>query len=172
MAYGPHAIVLVVGTAGVAARHLVLPITIGIVVLLGRLVISYRQVIDGYPDGGGAYAVCRANLGAGAAQVAAASLVVDYTLTVVVLHRRRFIDAFEHREHDYDPIIVLILVIQPDQWYQRIFHNQSDLVLSAALRDRPELAVARLPVTTNSSGSSAPSRRPGTSPGTVTTVRR
>ena len=84
VAYGPEAIVLVVGTAGVAALHLVLPITIAIVLLLGLLVISYRQVIDGYPHGGGAYAVSRANLGVGASQVAAASLVVDYTLTVAV----------------------------------------------------------------------------------------
>ena len=84
VAYGPEAIVLVLGTAGVAALHLVLPITIAIVGLLALLVISYRQVIDGYPHGGGAYAVSRANLGTGAAQVAAASLVVDYTLTVAV----------------------------------------------------------------------------------------
>jgi amino acid transporter len=84
VAYGPEAIVLVLGTAGVAALHLVLPITITIVALLGLLVVSYRQVIDGYPQGGGAYAVSRANLGAGASQVAAASLVVDYTLTVAV----------------------------------------------------------------------------------------
>jgi amino acid transporter len=84
VAYGPEAIVLVLGTAGVAALHLVLPITITIVALLALLVTSYRQVIDGYPHGGGAYAVSRANLGTGAAQVAAASLVVDYTLTVAV----------------------------------------------------------------------------------------
>jgi amino acid transporter len=84
VAYGPEAIVLVLGTAGVAALHLVLPITIAIVALLALLVTSYRQVIDGYPHGGGAYAVSRANLGTGAAQVAAASLVVDYTLTVAV----------------------------------------------------------------------------------------
>ncbi len=84
VAYGPEAIVLVLGTAGVAALHLVLPITVAIVALLALLVISYRQVIDGYPHGGGAYAVSRANLGTGASQVAAASLVVDYTLTVAV----------------------------------------------------------------------------------------
>jgi amino acid transporter len=84
VAYGPEAIVLVLGTAGVAALHLVLPITVTIVALLALLVTSYRQVIDAYPMGGGAYAVSRANLGIGAAQVAAASLVVDYTLTVAV----------------------------------------------------------------------------------------
>ena len=61
-----------------------LPITGVILVLLAILVFSYRQVIDAYPGGGGAYAVSRANLGAGPSLVAAASLVVDYTLTVAV----------------------------------------------------------------------------------------
>jgi len=84
VAYGPEAIVLVLAAAGASALHLILPITIAIVALLVLLVISYRQVIDGYPQGGGAYAVSRANLGAGVAQVAAASLIVDYTLTVAV----------------------------------------------------------------------------------------
>jgi amino acid transporter len=41
-------------------------------------------VIEAYPGGGGAYAVSRANLGAAASRLAAASLVVDYTLTVAV----------------------------------------------------------------------------------------
>jgi amino acid transporter len=84
VAYGPEAIVLVLATAGVAALHLILPITLAIVFLLAVLVTSYRQVIDGYPHGGGAYAVSRANLGAGLSQLAAASLIVDYTLTVAV----------------------------------------------------------------------------------------
>jgi amino acid transporter len=84
VAYGPQAIMIVLATAGVAALHLVLPVTIAIVALLVLLVTSYRQVIDGYPQGGGAYAVSRANLGKGVAQLAAASLIVDYTLTVAV----------------------------------------------------------------------------------------
>jgi amino acid transporter len=84
VAYGPEAIIVVLAVAGVTALHLVLPITITIVALLAILVFSYRQVIDAYPNGGGAYAVSRANLGHGASLVAAASLVVDYTLTVAV----------------------------------------------------------------------------------------
>ena len=55
-----------------------------LVVLLVILVLSYRQVIEAYPDGGGSYAVSKANLGAGASHLAGASLVVDYTLTVAV----------------------------------------------------------------------------------------
>jgi amino acid transporter len=84
VAYGPEAIILVLAVGGAGALHLVLPITIAIVGLLAILVFSYRQVIDAYPMGGGAYAVSRANLGPHVSLVAAASLVVDYTLTVAV----------------------------------------------------------------------------------------
>jgi amino acid transporter len=84
VAYGPEAIIVVLALAGGGALHLVLPITIATVVLLAILVISYRQVIDAYPGGGGAYAVSRENLGAKASLVAGGSLIVDYTLTVAV----------------------------------------------------------------------------------------
>ncbi len=84
MAYGPEAIIVVVALAGAGALHLVLPITVAIVVLLAILVFSYRQVIDAYPGGGGAYAVSRDNFGPGASLVAGAALIVDYTLTVAV----------------------------------------------------------------------------------------
>ncbi len=84
VAYGPEAIILVLAVGGAGALHLILPITIAIVALLAILVFSYRQVIDAYPMGGGAYAVSRANLGTGTSLVAAAALVVDYTLTVAV----------------------------------------------------------------------------------------
>src|SRR5580658_11216744 len=65
VAYGPEAILVVLAVAGAGALHLILPVTIAIVCLLGILVFSYRQVIDAYPSGGGAYAVSRANLGHG-----------------------------------------------------------------------------------------------------------
>jgi amino acid transporter len=84
VAYGPEAILVVLAVAGAGALHLILPVTIAIACLLGILVFSYRQVIDAYPSGGGAYAVSRANLGHGVSQLAAASLIVDYTLTVAV----------------------------------------------------------------------------------------
>jgi amino acid transporter len=84
VAYGPEAIIVVLATAGATALHLVLPITIVIVVLLAILVFSYCQVIAAYPGGGGAYAVSRDNFGAHVSLVAAAALVVDYTLTVAV----------------------------------------------------------------------------------------
>jgi amino acid transporter len=84
VAYGPEAILLVLAVAGAGALHLIVPITIAIVVLLAILVISYRQVIDAYPHGGGAYAVSRDNFGPQVSKVAGAALIVDYTLTVAV----------------------------------------------------------------------------------------
>ncbi|HEY3651582.1 MAG TPA: APC family permease [Streptosporangiaceae bacterium] len=84
VAYGPEAIIAVLAVAGARALHLVLPVTAAIVVLLGILVFSYRQVIDAYPGGGGAYAVSLDNFGPRVSLVAAAALVVDYTLTVAV----------------------------------------------------------------------------------------
>jgi amino acid transporter len=84
VAYGPEAILVVLAAAGAGALQAMLPITVAIVVLLAILVFSYRQVIDAYPGGGGAYAVSRENFGAGVSQLAAASLIVDYTLTVAV----------------------------------------------------------------------------------------
>jgi amino acid transporter len=84
VAYGPEAIVLVLAAAGASALRLTLPITLAIVVLLAVLVVSYSQVIAAHPDGGGAYAVAKENLGATVSLLAAASLVVDYVLTVAV----------------------------------------------------------------------------------------
>jgi amino acid transporter len=84
VAYGPEAIVIVLMTAGAAALDYTLPVTIAIVVLLSVLVISYRQVIEAFPTGGGAYAVAKAHLGRTPSLVAAGSLVVDYILNAAV----------------------------------------------------------------------------------------
>jgi amino acid transporter len=84
VAYGPEAIVLVLAAAGTAALRLTLPVTVAIAGLLAVLVVSYCQVIAVHPDGGGAYAVGKKDLGATVSLLAAASLVVDYVLTVAV----------------------------------------------------------------------------------------
>src|SRR5580700_9125467 len=84
VAYGPQALIIVLATAGAAALHYTLPVPVAIVLLLTVLVISYRQVIAAFPNGGGAYAVAKAHLGAKPSLVAAASLVVDYILNAAV----------------------------------------------------------------------------------------
>ncbi|HEY2771751.1 MAG TPA: APC family permease [Solirubrobacteraceae bacterium] len=84
VAYGPEAMVLVLVAAGASALQYTVPLTIVITAMLVLLVISYSQVIEAHPDGGGAYAVAKRNLGRWPALLAAASLVVDYVLTVAV----------------------------------------------------------------------------------------
>src|ERR1700723_3450782 len=84
VAYGPEAILVVLVAAGAAGLHYSLPVTGAIIVLLTALVVSYRQVIEAFPNGGGAYAVSKAHLGTQASLVAAASLIVDYVLNAAV----------------------------------------------------------------------------------------
>jgi amino acid transporter len=84
VAYGPEAILVVLVTAGTAALRYSLPVTGAIVVLLAALIFSYRQVIEAFPNGGGAYAVSQRHLGRVPSLVAAASLIVDYVLNAAV----------------------------------------------------------------------------------------
>lgn len=70
--------------AGHPIFGLSVPVAIGICILLVLLSLSYRQTILAYPTGGGAYIVAHDNLGEIPAQVAGASLLVDYILTVAV----------------------------------------------------------------------------------------
>ena len=84
VAYSTEAILLVLLAAGTIATGYLIPIVIGITALLGILTLSYRQTIHAYPSGGGAYIVAKDNLGNSAGLVAAASLLVDYILTVAV----------------------------------------------------------------------------------------
>ena len=55
-----------------------------IILLLFILMISYRQTIEHYPNGGGAYIVAKANLGILPGVIAGAALAMDYILTVSV----------------------------------------------------------------------------------------
>jgi amino acid transporter len=84
VAYGPEAIVLALVAAGTGALSAVLPIAVVITAMLAILVVSYTQVIAAHPEGGGAYSVAKANLGRWPSLLAAASVVVDYVLTVAV----------------------------------------------------------------------------------------
>lgn len=86
-AYATEEILLVLLLAAGASTHVFnwsIPIAIAISALVLIVALSYSQVIRGYPNGGGSYAVARANLGTLPALLAGASLVVDYTLTVAV----------------------------------------------------------------------------------------
>ncbi|GGM96750.1 hypothetical protein GCM10009721_24340 [Terrabacter tumescens] len=84
VAYATEAILKVLTLGGLAYLYLAPWIAAAVVVLLVAVVLSYRQVVMAYPSGGGSYEVVRENLGQRAAMVVAASLMVDYVMTVAV----------------------------------------------------------------------------------------
>ena len=82
VAYATEEILRVLVLAG--ALNLVSPIAFVIASILAVVVFSYRQTLFAYPSGGGAYIVAKENLGETPALIAAASLLIDYILTVAV----------------------------------------------------------------------------------------
>jgi amino acid transporter len=83
-AYASEEIMRVLVLAGIGALTLTMPITLAIIAILAIVVLSYRQVIRAYPNGGGSYVVAHENLGPLAGLTAAAALLTDYILTVAV----------------------------------------------------------------------------------------
>jgi amino acid transporter len=84
VAYATEEILRVLTIGGVAALSLVTPIGAIIATVMIVVVFSYRQTIHAYPSGGGAYIVAKDNLGRLPSLIAAASLLIDYILTVSV----------------------------------------------------------------------------------------
>src|SRR5689334_23700827 len=84
VAYATEEILRVLILVGPAALSVANPIAFVIATILAVVVFSYQQTIHAYPTGGGAYIVARENLGEMPALIAAASLLIDYVLTVAV----------------------------------------------------------------------------------------
>jgi len=84
VAYATEEILLVLVLAGATALTWSSGIAVAIGLLLLIVTVSYRQTIQAYPAGGGAYLVSKDNLGVPAGLVAGAALLIDYVLTVSV----------------------------------------------------------------------------------------
>jgi amino acid transporter len=84
VAYATEAILITLVAAGTQHLGLTLFICLAIVALLAIVTLSYRQTIPAYPNGGGSYIVAHENLGMLPGLTAAASLMIDYVLTVSV----------------------------------------------------------------------------------------
>jgi amino acid transporter len=84
VAYATGEIMIVLLSASLASKNLVLPISAAIALLMAIVVASYRQTVRAYPSGGGAYIVSKDNLGVLPGLIAAAALLVDYMMTVIV----------------------------------------------------------------------------------------
>lgn len=77
-------LIVLVPAIGVASFGPLLGIAGVIIALLAILVFCYREVIDAYPQGGGAYSVAKHDLGRLPSLVSASALIVDYILTIAV----------------------------------------------------------------------------------------
>lgn len=81
---GQEILFALIPAIGILAYSQLTFISAGIIGLLILLTFSYRQTIDNYPNGGGAFIVAKDNLGEIAGVTAGAALSVDYILTVAV----------------------------------------------------------------------------------------
>ncbi len=81
---GEEILLVLVPVLGMASFKFFLPVVGAIIALLAILVFCYRQTIDAYPQGGGAYIVANENLGEKYGLVAGAALIIGYILTVAV----------------------------------------------------------------------------------------
>ncbi len=84
VAYATEASLLALIAGGSGNLWVELPIGLAIIALLAIVALSYSQTIPAYPNGGGSYIVAKDNLGRLPGLVAAASLLIDYVLTVSV----------------------------------------------------------------------------------------
>lgn len=110
---GQEVLMVLLPVIGVAAYSKLSIISIAIIGLLLILMLSYRQIIDSYPNGGGAFIVAKENLGIIAGVTAGAALSVDYILTVAVSISsgvEQFTTAFESFK-PYTVLIACLLVI-------------------------------------------------------------
>ena len=81
---GEEILLVLIPVIGMASFSKFMPIVAAIICLLAILVFCYRQTIEAYPSGGGAYIVASDNLGERIGLIAGGSLIMDYILTVAV----------------------------------------------------------------------------------------
>lgn len=112
---GQEMLLVLIPALAVAAYAQMAVLSWCIIGLLIILMISYRQTIDCYPAGGGAFIVAKENLGSTAGMVAGAALSVDYILTVAVSISsgvEQITSAFrELRPYSVTIAIVLVIVL-------------------------------------------------------------
>jgi amino acid transporter len=83
-AYATEEIMRVLAIAGIGALNYTEPLALVVIVVLAVVIVAELRVIYAYPRGGGSYQVATENLGILPGLVAAAALLIDYTLTIAV----------------------------------------------------------------------------------------
>jgi len=107
---------------------------------LSHEVVAVSVILDAGGDGDSRERILEEEWVAWAPGVPLNVLRTDYASVVEPI--LSFID--DLREHQDKQIVVLIPVVIPDRVRYRFLHNQIDLVLSSALRSRPDVVVARV----------------------------
>lgn len=82
--YAPDEILYVLLLAGSLGYAYIMQVSAVIILLLASIFMVYRKAIQKYPQGGGSYTIAKAYLGKKFGLLAAASLTLDYILTVAV----------------------------------------------------------------------------------------
>jgi amino acid transporter len=82
--YADQEIYLGLIVAGSIGLSQAIPIALVITALLAILALSYTQIVQTYPSGGGSYEVARKTLGTVPGLMAAGALIVNYLLNVAV----------------------------------------------------------------------------------------
>ena len=108
--YANQEIYLGLVIAGTVGLSYAFPIALTITVLLAILALSYYQIIQGYPCGGGSYAVARSTLGPVPGLIAAAALITNYLLCVAV-SLTTGVDAIASAFHEFWPYRVLLSLL-------------------------------------------------------------
>jgi len=114
VAYATEEILIPLSLFATAAMAWSMPIALAVGVLLFILTLSYRQTIDAYPGGGGAYTVAKENIGTSAGLVAGGALLIDYLLTVAVSVSSgiaNVIAAFPGLEHLRIPLCIAMIIL-------------------------------------------------------------
>lgn len=114
-AYATEAIMHVLVVLGSGALAMTMQIGLAVAMLVLLVVFSYIQTIMHYPEGGGSYMVSKDNLGKVPSLIAAAALLIDYTLTASVsisagvrAVTSAFPELFDFRV--YIALVVLVLI--------------------------------------------------------------
>ena len=84
VAYATEEMLLVLVLVGASGMPLLTPLSLGVAALLVVVIVSYRQTVREYPQGGGSYIVAKENLGLIPGLTAAAAIQISYVLTVAV----------------------------------------------------------------------------------------
>ncbi|MEO7586850.1 MAG: APC family permease [Arachnia sp.] len=117
VAYAPDEILITLSLAGMTGYLFSWQIGIAVAVVVGVVVLSYRQTVHAYPTGGGDYEVAAANLGRRASLTVASALLVDYVLTVAVsvsagvLNAQAIIPALAGHEATVAIVVIVLLTI-------------------------------------------------------------